>query len=185
LVLEGRVVDYKNRTPVFTEGQPLLIVGKHLKFPRAATIERPHAERATQDLFTIKGKVRVKERTIEEMQKAIAQDTLERAEEEFLRMDIYQALSVEAMRIVQVPAGQFDQEKENEFWRGRCLFAPSSDERTSKSEDVSGFVEREELEETETEPEEIEPTEEDAEAEGIENGDLTVVTAEEMEEVLT
>src|SRR5260370_23984043 len=40
LIREGRVVDYKTRAPMFTEGHPLLIVGKHLRFPRSATIER-------------------------------------------------------------------------------------------------------------------------------------------------
>ena len=186
LVLEGHVVDYKTRAPVFTEGQPLLIVGKHLKFPRSATIERPHIQRATQDLFTIKGKVRAKERTIEEMQKAVAQDKLERAEEELLRMEHYQFLTVQSMRIVQIPAEQFDHEKENEFWRGRCLFAPSSDERTSKSEDVSEPKDSLLIEEAESDvlaEEEVEIEQHEDETEN-EDGDLRVVTVEEMEEVV-
>src|SRR6266576_2136329 len=120
LVAEGHVVNYKTRASVFIDGEPLLIVGKHLKFPRAATIERPHIQRATQDLFTIKGKVRVKDRTIEETQKDIAQDKMDRAEEELLPMEHYQYLTVQNMRIVQIPEDQYDEMKANDPWRGRC-----------------------------------------------------------------
>ncbi len=168
LVLEGRVVNYKTREPVFIEGQPLLIVGKHLRFPRSATIERPMIERSVADIFTIKGKVRAKDRTIEEMQRAIAQDKLERAEEESLRMNIYGWLTAEAWRalVVEVPAEEYDRaERES---RGRCLFS-FADERSSAGVDVSDFEAPEELQETETEPEEIEPAEEDAEAEETED----------------
>jgi hypothetical protein len=182
LVAKGGAVDYTTRAAVFVDGQPLLITGKHLKFPRAATIERPHAERATQDLFTIKGKVRVKERTIEEMQKAIVQDKLERAEEELLRMDIYQALSVEAMRIVQVPAEQYDEMKANDPWRGRCPWENGigiADERSSVSKDVSEprdflLLESEVLREEEEEIETDQPEHDE------EEDSLTVVTVEEM-----
>jgi hypothetical protein len=185
LVSEGHVVNYKTRAPVFIDGEPLLIVGKHLKFPRAATVERPHIQRATQDLFTVKGKVRVKERTIEEMQRAIAQDKLERAEEELLRMEHYQFLMVQNLRIVQIPADQYDEMKANDPWRGRCIFAPSSDERTSKSEDVSEPKDSLLIEEAESDvlaEEEVEIEQHEDETEN-EDG-LTVVTAEEMEEVV-
>src|SRR6267378_375589 len=168
LVREGHVVDYKTRAPMFIDGQPLLIVGKHLKFPRAATIERPMIERSVADIFTIKGKVRAKERTIEEMQRAIVQDKLERAEEESLRMNIYGWLTAEAGRalVVEVPAEEYDRaERES---RGRCLFN-FADERSSSGIDVTDFEAPEELQETETEPEEIEPAEEDAEAEETED----------------
>jgi len=188
LALEGHVVDYKTRAPVFIDGEPLLIVGKHLKAPRAATIERPHVQRATQDLFTIQGKVRAKERTIEEMQKAVSQDKLERAEEELLRMEHYQFLTVQSMRIVQIPADQYDEMKANDPWRGRCIFAASSDDRTSKSEDVSEPKDSLLLEEAESDvlaEEEIETDQPEHEIEDeIEDGDLTVVTVEEMEEVV-
>lgn len=186
LVAEGHVVNYKTRSPVFIDGEPLLIVGKHLKFPRAATIERPMIERSVADIFTIKGKVRVKERTIAEMQRAIAQDKLEKAEEESLRMNIYGWLTAEAWRalVVEVPAEEYDRSERES--RGRCLFS-FADERSSAGVDVSDFEAPEELQETETEPEEIEPTEEDAEAEEIETEDegLTIVSAEELEEVAT
>src|SRR6267378_8093239 len=46
LAAEGRAVHYGTRTAVFIEGEPLLIVGKNLKFPRSATIERPMIERS-------------------------------------------------------------------------------------------------------------------------------------------
>jgi hypothetical protein len=140
------------------------------------SIEKANCERATQD-YTSKRKT--KDKTIEEMQKAIAQDKLERAQEELLRMDIYQALSVEAMRIVQIPADQYDEMKCNDPFEGRCLFS-FPDERSSAGIDVSPFsrwdAEVEELiedkPEIETEAvEEEEPEREDG---------LTVVTAEEM-----
>jgi hypothetical protein len=184
---EGHVVNYGSRLPVFIEGRALLVVNKHLRFPRSATIERPHIQRATQDLFTIKGKVRVKDRSIEEMQKAIAQDRLERAEEESLRMNIYGWLTAEAWRalVVEVPAEEYDRaERES---RGRCLFS-FEDERSCAGIDVSPLslipcdrwdAEVEELidkPEIETQAvEEEEPEREDG---------LTVVAAEEMEEVV-
>jgi len=183
LVAEGHVVHYKTRAPVFIDGEPLLIVGKHLKFPRAATIERPHIQRATQDLFTIRGKTRIKNRTIAEMEAVVKQDKMDRAEEEALRMEHYQALTVASMRIVQVSAEQFDQEKENEFWRGRCLFAPSSDERTSKSEDISEPKDSLLLEEAESDVLTEEEVETDQPEHDEEEDSLTVVTVEEMEEV--
>jgi len=104
-------------------------------------------------------------------------------------MEHYQFLTVQSMRIIQVPADQFDQEKENEFWRGRCLFAPSSDERTSKSEDVSEPKDSLLLEEAESDvltEEEIETDQPEHEIENeIEDADLTVVTADELEEAAT
>ena len=184
LVREGHVVDYKTRAPMFIDGQPLLIVGKHLKFPRAATIERPKIERSVADIFTIKGKVRAKERTIEEMQRAIVQDKLERAEEESLRMNIYGWLTAEAWRalVVEVPAEEYDRaERES---RGRCLFS-FADERSSAGVDVAlSFTpcDRWDAEVEEDKPE-IETEAVEEEEPEREDG-LTVVTVEEMEEVV-
>jgi hypothetical protein len=186
LVAKGGAVDYTTRAAVFIEGQPLLITGKHLKFPRAATIEKAHISRATQDIFTIKGKVRIKERSIEEMQKAVAEDKLARSEEEALRMDIYGWLTAEAWRalIVEVPAEEYDRAEREA--RGRCLFS-FADERSSAGVDVPpGFEtfdrwDAEEPEpETETETESVEEEPEREDETEAEHGDLSIVTVEEM-----
>ena len=128
------------------------------------------------------------------MQKAVAQDRLERAEEEQLRMNIYGWLTAEAWRalVVEVPAEQYDRaERES---RGRCLFS-FADERSSAGVDVPpGFEtfdrwDAEEPEpETETETESVEEEIEIEQSEGeteAEHGDLSIVTVEEMAGVET
>ena len=188
LVAEGHVVNYKTRASVFIDGEPLLIVGKHLKFPRAATIERPMIERSVADIFTIKGKVRVKERTIAEMQRAIAQDKLEKAEEESLRMNIYGWLTAEAWRalVVEVPAEEYDRAERDA--RGCCLFS-FADERSSAGVDVFPLsltpsdrwdAEVEELIEDKPEIETEAVEEEESERE-----DDLVISLEELEEIAT
>jgi len=179
LVARGEALDFETRKPFFND-LAIVQIGKLLRTPRAMTIEKANLARATETYST---------KTVKEMKRAIAQDKLERAEEELLRMEHYQFLTVQSMRIIQVPADQFDQEKENEFWRGRCLFAPSSDERTSKSEDVSEPKDSLLLEEAESDvltEEEIETDQPEHEIENeIEDADLTVVTADELEEAAT
>jgi hypothetical protein len=183
LVREGHVVDYKTRISMFTEGQPLLIVGKHLRFPRSATIERPMIERSVADIFTIKGKARIKQRSIEEMRKTVAQDKLDRAEEESLRMNIYGWLTAEAWRalVVEVPAEEYDRAERDA--RGRCLFN-FADERSSAGIDIAAQFSRWDAETEESTEDKIEIETEEVEEEEPEREDgLTVLTADELQEV--
>jgi hypothetical protein len=125
MIANGEAVDFKTRLPVYEEGADLLVAGKNLKFPRAATIETAHVERLT-DRYSSKNK---SDESTEELQKAIEEDRALRAQEEVLRMQIYGELTAALRRkwIVEVPADEYDRAKLEA--RGRSLFW-FDDERT-------------------------------------------------------
>jgi len=197
LVSRGEAVDFETRKPFFND-RAIVQIGKLERTPRSMTIEKANAERSV-GIFKNERKVRQQRtaRNVEEMQAAVAQDKLERAEEELLRMDHYQFLTVRSMRIVQVPADQYDEMKANDPWQGRCPWENGigvADERSSVSKDVSeprefhsllleSDVLREE-EEIETGQPEDETGQPEDETEN-EDGDLTILTVEELEEVGT
>ena len=180
LVARGEALDCETRKPFFND-RSIVQIGKLLRTPRSMSIEKANIQRSVEHHST-----KTKEKTIAEMKAVVAQDKAWRDQEELERMGHYQFLTVQSMRIVQVPADQFDQEKETEFWRGRCLFAASSDDRTSKSEDVSEPKDSLLIEEAESDvlaEEDVEIEQHEDETEN-EDGDLSVVTVEEMEEVV-
>jgi hypothetical protein len=84
-------------------------------------------------------KARERTKSLEELRVAVAQDKAERFEEEKLRLEIYNEITVEAQRrwIVQVPAEEYDA-KERESW-GRPGAFSFDEDRSSVGVDVVGL----------------------------------------------
>jgi hypothetical protein len=174
LVARGEALDFETRKPFFND-RAIVQIGKLLRTPRAMTIERANCERITQD-YSLKRKT--KNKTIKDLEVAVSQDKAHRDEEEKLRMEIYNEITLEtrAKWIVFVDVEEYDRaERES---RGRCLFN-FADERSSVSKDVSEprdflLLESDVLMEEEIETEAVEEEEPERE------DGLTVVMAEEM-----
>jgi hypothetical protein len=162
MVAKGEAVSFDNRTSEYFEGAALLVTGKNLKFPRAATIERPHIERLVDDHSS---KNKKKDQSVEALQKAVDEDRAMRAEEESLRLEIYGELTMKAWQqlIVEVPADQYDQEEREA--RGRCLFANYTDERTEGGIGVRVYLcsQEEEIEDVESVVDETNETDSEVE----------------------
>lgn len=151
LVSDGHAVNFQTRLPEFVASEPLLLTGRKLRAPRSSTVERPHMERLVQR------KVKSKDKSIEELQAAVKQDQAERFEEEQLRLEIYNELTVTAQQkwIVQIPAEEYDA-KERESY-GRPGIFSFDEERTSHGIDIVSLdvplhdetAEKQETEETE------------------------------------
>src|SRR6267378_1381398 len=90
LVARGEALDFETRKPFFND-LAIVQIGKLLRTPRAMTIEKANLARATETYST---------KTVKEMKRAIAQDKLERAEEELLRMEHYQFLTFQSLKIL-------------------------------------------------------------------------------------
>jgi hypothetical protein len=127
LVSQGQAVDLDSRSGTFTGG-PIVQVGKVKRTPRSATLEKTHCERITEKP---KRSIKAKEKTLEELKAAVAEDRAERFEEEKLRLEIYGDLTASARRawIVEVPADEYDAAKCRDW--GRPLFTNFKDERTA------------------------------------------------------
>jgi hypothetical protein len=169
LVFRGEAVDFETRTPVFSGGA-IVQVGKLKRTPRSMTIEKANMERSVQHRTT-----KQEAKDIRELKAAVEQDKAWRDQEELERMDHYQALTVASMRIVQIPEAQYDEMQRTDPWRGRAIFAASSDDRSSISVDTSEFHIYDDVQIEEQE--EIEPIDE------VEEGQSEEHEAEQTEEI--
>jgi hypothetical protein len=135
LIARGEALDFETRTPVFAGGA-IVQIGKLLRTPRSATVEKAHVARLVEKP---EKKAREKTKSLEELRVAVAQDKAERFEEEQLRLEIFNELTVDAQRrwIVQVPAEEYDA-KERDSW-GRPGTFSFDEERTSHGVDVVGL----------------------------------------------
>jgi hypothetical protein len=126
LVSQGRAVDLDSRLGTFT-GSAIVEVGKVKRTPRSATLEKPNCERITEKP---KRSIKTKEKTVEELKAAVAEDRAERFEEEKLRMEFYNELTMEARQawIKEIPSDVYDAAR-RQAW-GRPLFTNFKDERT-------------------------------------------------------
>jgi hypothetical protein len=184
LVARGEAIDFATRKPFFDD-RAIAQVGKLLRTPRSASIEKSHVERSVGILKRAPRRKRV--RNLEELQAAIAVDKQWREEEEQIRMEHYQFLTVQSMRIVQIPADEYDEMMRNDPWQGRCPWESGigiADDRSSVSKDISvprDFLLLESDVLTEEEDIKVDQPEETE----SEDGDLTIVTEEELHEVTT
>ncbi len=135
LIARGEALDFETRTPVFAGGA-IVQIGKLLRTGRSATVEKAHVARLVEKP---EKKARERTKSLEELRVAVAQDKAERFEEEKLRLEIYNEITVEAQRrwIVQVPAEEYDA-RERESW-GRPGTFSFDEERTSHGVDVVGL----------------------------------------------
>jgi len=144
LVAKGEAVNFESRLAEFIEGAPILLVGRSLKFPRSATLEKAHLQRLTER------KKNAKDKTLEELQKAVQEDRAMRAEEEALRLEVYGELTLSAQRalVVEVPAEEYDRLEREQS--GISILSWFEDERSAVGVDVPSisFEGEEEIEET-------------------------------------
>jgi hypothetical protein len=162
LVGRGEAIDFVTRKPYF-EDRDIIQIGILKQTPRAATIEKSHMERATETHTTKRG---TESQNVEALRAAVKEDRMLRDMEERVRMVVYQVIGVKALKIKQIPAEEYDQMQNSDPWRGRAIFASSSDERTFSKDappDYATFtrwdaeVEDEDVEpETELKAEEVE-----------------------------
>ena len=185
LVARGEALDFDTRKPFFND-RAIVQIGKLLRTPRSMSIEEANCERATQD-YTSKRKAKAKDKTIEDLEAAVAQDKAHRDEEEKLRMEIYNETTLEtrAKWIVFVDAEEYDRSERES--RGRCLFN-FADERSSAGVDVAPLslipCDRWDAEVEELIDDKPEIETEAVEEEEVEREDgLRIVSAEELEEV--
>jgi hypothetical protein len=124
MLAKGEAVNFDNRNSEYVGGADLLVTGVSLKFPRAATIERPHFERFTEHYSS-----RNEKQSTEELEQAVAEDRASRAQEEALRMQIYHELTLVQRQkwVREIPADEYDRAEREA--RGRSLFW-FADERT-------------------------------------------------------
>jgi hypothetical protein len=130
LVAKGGAVNFKTRLALFVVGDPILLVGRSLRTPRSATIERSHIEKS---LSVNEAKQRA---DFQEL-KARQAETQRLLEEEWeARMDVYGELNQEFLKslIVEVPAERFDRERAEAF--GRPGIFSFVEERGSVGRDV-------------------------------------------------
>ncbi len=168
LIARGEALDFETRTPVFADGA-IVQIGKLLRTPRSATVEKAHVERLV-GITKSKDKT-LKQLSLEELQNKVQVDRALLQQEESMRLEIYGELTASARRawIREVPAEEYDA-AERQAW-GRALFTNYNDERTPGGIGVdvdpslwNGEFEKSETElcddETETEKEEIEESDE-------------------------
>ena len=129
LIARGEALDFESRMPVFTGGA-IVQVGKLLRTPRSATVEKAHVERLTETASAIRAKSKYSEKQLREMHDAVELDKREKAYEQAYRLEHYNDLTMEARRawIREVPADKYDAAKRRDW--GRALFTNYKDERT-------------------------------------------------------
>jgi hypothetical protein len=129
LIARGEALDFETRTPAFTGGS-IVQIGKLLRTPRSATIERPHLERLTETASAIKAKSKYSEMQLRAMHDAVELEKREKAREESMRMEIYGELTEAARQawIVEIPADEYDAAKRRDW--GRALFTNYKEGRT-------------------------------------------------------
>ena len=158
LVDVGDAVHFMTRLPKFVTGEPLLIVGKRIRTPRSATLDRTNLERLTETASAIRAKGKFTDEQLRAMHDAAELEKRERAHEEKMRMEIYGELTASARRewIVHVKADEYDAAKHRDW--GRPIFSNFKDERTPGGIGVdvdpllcSEFEDRESETETKTE----------------------------------
>lgn len=193
LIRQGLAVDWISREACFhlKNGGDIVTSSKLKRCPRSATIEKSHIERSLSTISKAKTPEQLKA-NYENLQRRIALDRTERAEEERYRWDVWAELSNHffAEMTKEYSAEEFDAGQKESYGRPGIL---ASELRSSFSRDIGSemsfsqptwsvsSVEPEEIEASESEPEETEEPESD-ELEGeIEEANNT----EEIEEGAT
>src|SRR5260370_3869728 len=120
LVARGEALDFETRKQFFND-RAIVQIGKMLRTPRSMSIEKANIQRSVEHHSTkTKDKTIAEMKAVIEMKAVVAKDKAWRDQEELERMEHYQFLTVQGMRIVQVPADQYDEMMANDPWRGRC-----------------------------------------------------------------
>lgn len=159
----GGAVNFRTRLAVFIVGDPLLAVGRALRTPRSMTIEAANLDRLTSEPRGFKkksSKDKREDQRLEDLKRAVAEDRLQRDQEEKLRLEIYGELTIQNLQslIVSVSAEEFDRAERESF--GRPGIFSFEETRTCVGVDVSSPF---------AEPDHFEPEEELAEDASEEN----------------